>query len=659
MGHHRLATPDLGRIFGGDTILGLSEWELLDRYLERRDEVAFEALVARHGPMVLAVCRRMLICQTDVEDAFQATFLVLVRRAPQLGPRDAIGPWLYGVATRVALRARCEAARRHRVESLPPDLAAIGNERGGADVREIGAVLDEELSRLPTKYRHPIVLCYLEGHTHEEAARQLKWPLGTVKGRLSRARNLLQARLARRGVAPAVGAVSFVLSPDSRATPHRELLDRTVQASFKLASGQAVGQIVSASITSLVEGVLASMFINNLRWAGVTALVCGLALTGVGVMARQDGKAKVDVPPTVLKDRADESTTAVKPAEKVAAPNTGAQDELSKIIDLRKEHIKAAAREWAAALAEFSQKPSMGIEPIYQASKRLMDAQLPLSDSPDLRIARASEHFDRIRAIARAHQSSSSPSEFELAQLATYVAQAGLWLAQARAGDTEKPRDVGSSEETKDGRGNDPKSRLILAALDKPVSMPFNEDTPLEEVLKYIKQSTATAQLPGHPDLRRSPRPSGSRKIHDVDGQGHGPPGRAAPADVATAVETARPDLLRRGWHTLYHVQPVRRPVGVVGPGDGGAIPDLAEGRQSRARRDVTFRNEGPDRTLQNSRADHEAFIGTERGKTRGSGIEQAPRGSQTRPRTDELVAQGDAGADRAPEVREADEEIG
>ena len=102
MGHRRLATPDLGRIFQGDAVAGLSEWELLDRYLERRDEVAFEALVARHGPMVLAVCRRMLTGQTDVEDAFQATFLVLVRRARQLGPRDAIGPWLYGVATRVA-----------------------------------------------------------------------------------------------------------------------------------------------------------------------------------------------------------------------------------------------------------------------------------------------------------------------------------------------------------------------------------------------------------------------------------------------------------------------------------------------------------------------------------------------------------------------------
>ena len=106
MGGHRLESPDIARIFRGETISGLSEWQLLERYLERRDEIAFEALVARHGPMVLAVCRRMLADHSDVEDAFQATFLVLIRLRAELGPRDAIGPWLYGVAARVSLRAR-------------------------------------------------------------------------------------------------------------------------------------------------------------------------------------------------------------------------------------------------------------------------------------------------------------------------------------------------------------------------------------------------------------------------------------------------------------------------------------------------------------------------------------------------------------------------
>ena len=124
MGHHRLATPDLGRIFRGETVVGLSEWQLLDRYLElpRRGCVRGAGGPARaNGPGRLpAACWSS---QTDVEDAFQATFLVLVRRARHLGPRDAIGPWLYGVATRVALRARCEAARRRRFEPLPPEVS--------------------------------------------------------------------------------------------------------------------------------------------------------------------------------------------------------------------------------------------------------------------------------------------------------------------------------------------------------------------------------------------------------------------------------------------------------------------------------------------------------------------------------------------------------
>src|SRR5436190_15410005 len=159
MGYHRLAFPDLGRIFRGETVSGLSEWQLLQRYLERRDEAAFEALVSRHAPMVLGVCRRMLPDLGDVEDAFQATFLVLVRRARQLGPRDAIGPWLHGVAVRVALRARTRAARRRRHEPIALEFPAVAPIDSRPDP-ELGEVLDQELSRLPAKYRAPMVLCY-------------------------------------------------------------------------------------------------------------------------------------------------------------------------------------------------------------------------------------------------------------------------------------------------------------------------------------------------------------------------------------------------------------------------------------------------------------------------------------------------------------------
>ena len=194
------AWGQIQKLFGLGTVSGLTEWQLLERYAVRRDEAAFAALVARHAPMVLGVCRRVLHDPDDVEDAFQATFLVLARKAGVLRPRDPLGHWLYGVAHRVSLRARSEAARRRSRErparpgESEPE-AAVSPEAPDAD---LGAVIDDELKRLPATYRAAVVLCYLDGLTHEEAARQLGWPIGTVKGRLSRARGLLRDRLTRR-----------------------------------------------------------------------------------------------------------------------------------------------------------------------------------------------------------------------------------------------------------------------------------------------------------------------------------------------------------------------------------------------------------------------------------------------------------------------------
>jgi RNA polymerase sigma factor (sigma-70 family) len=502
MGHHRLATPDLGRIFGGESVVGLSEWQLLERYLDRRDEAAFEAIVARHGPMVLGVCRRMLANLTDVEDAFQATFMVLVRRARHLGPRDAIGPWLHGVAARVALRTRCDAARRRRLEPINPDFAAVTLDRSAVD-REIAEIIDQELGRLPSKYRHPIVLCYLEGQTHEQAARQLNWPVGTVKGRLSRARELLHSRLARRGLTPSVAALSLALSAETSAALQRELLDRTVRSCLKLAAGQATALIVSTSITSLVEGVVTSMFLNNLKWAGVATLVCGLAFTGVGVLARQDPAPKKDDAPAPLKNAAAAPELKI-PAENLPTPNIDAIDQQAKLEELSHTLVKAAKQEWEQATDELT-RLNPGPERTYQASKRLMDAQLALRNTPENKVAQAQAHFERVREIARLQHSSLSSRgnlaarEAETAQSTVYAAEASLWLAQAQAGKTEKHKEDGTGEGIKDGRSIDPKSQLVLEKLDQHISMPFADDTALEEVIKHIKQSTANGGYAGIP----------------------------------------------------------------------------------------------------------------------------------------------------------------
>jgi RNA polymerase sigma factor (sigma-70 family) len=174
-----------------------SDRRLLERYTRHQDETAFQALVARHGPMVLGVCKRVLHHAQDAEDAFQATFLVLVRKTGSIGQPELLANWLYRVAHHTALKARANAARRSKNQRqavsrpTPDPLLEVA-------WRELRALLDQELSRLPEKYRAPLVLCYLQGKTNEEAARQLGWPPGSMSARLARGRVMLRDRLAGR-----------------------------------------------------------------------------------------------------------------------------------------------------------------------------------------------------------------------------------------------------------------------------------------------------------------------------------------------------------------------------------------------------------------------------------------------------------------------------
>ncbi|MHB1559748.1 MAG: RNA polymerase sigma factor, partial [Isosphaeraceae bacterium] len=184
----------LRSLFAGGTLAGLGEGELLDRFVGARDEPAFEELVARHGPMVLAVCRRWLADPEDVEDAFQATFLVLVRKAGSLRDRQSVGPWLYGVAHRVARQARASALRRRDREMrviehrAPSGQAAEPDPSDELAGREVIGAIEAEILRLPEKHRSAAVLCLVQGQSHEAAARALGWPLGTLKTRIAEAR---------------------------------------------------------------------------------------------------------------------------------------------------------------------------------------------------------------------------------------------------------------------------------------------------------------------------------------------------------------------------------------------------------------------------------------------------------------------------------------
>jgi RNA polymerase sigma factor (sigma-70 family) len=194
----------LRRIVGPPGTGGLTDAELLERCVRPRDEAAFEVLVWRHGAMVLGVCRRLLRHEQDAEDAFQATFLAFVRKGGAVGKREALASWLYKVAYGVALRAKHEAAKRARRErsGVAAEVTAPPGDPGRHELR---VVLDEEISRLPERYRAAFVLCQVEGHTDEEAARQLGCPRGTVSSRLTWALDRLWTRLTRRGLAFSAG----------------------------------------------------------------------------------------------------------------------------------------------------------------------------------------------------------------------------------------------------------------------------------------------------------------------------------------------------------------------------------------------------------------------------------------------------------------------
>jgi RNA polymerase sigma factor (sigma-70 family) len=254
----------------------LTDAQLIASFLGR-DEAAFELLVRRHGRMVLGVCRRVLGNTHDAEDAFQATFLVLLRKAASLRQRDLLGNWLYGVAYRTALEAKTVRARRRAKETAMTDEPLVNP---GIDEpwRELRPLLDRELTRLPDKYRVPIVLCDLEGKTRKEAARQLGWPEGTVSGRLARARSLLARRLSGHGVVVSGGALGVLLIQQAAsAEVPRFLAKTTIKVLSAVTAGQSAATVVSVPVATLTRGVLHTMLLNKLKIAGVSLVLFALA----------------------------------------------------------------------------------------------------------------------------------------------------------------------------------------------------------------------------------------------------------------------------------------------------------------------------------------------------------------------------------------------
>jgi RNA polymerase sigma factor (sigma-70 family) len=285
------------RLFQAGPVSGLDERALLERFVARRDEAAFAALVMRHGPLVLGACRRILREPHDVEDAFQATFLILMMRASEVRDPGRLGPWLYGVARRVALRARANAARRreHSVDLTNYPAESVPD----TDHRDVLEVIDAEVDRLPARYRAAVVLCDLEGLTYAEAAGRLRCPQGTVQSRLARGRARLRERLTRRGLAPVglafprVGSLPEIVPP--------ALAEATVRTASTVALGRAAAAgAVPAAVAALVHHVARAMTMTRIGTVAASLITISLAL-GAAFLAR--GARPVDPPPVTPRQK--------------------------------------------------------------------------------------------------------------------------------------------------------------------------------------------------------------------------------------------------------------------------------------------------------------------------------------------------------------------
>jgi RNA polymerase sigma factor (sigma-70 family) len=320
-----------------------SDRDLLDRFVAHRDEAAFAALLERHGAMVLGICRRVLRHAHDAEDAWQAAFLVLARKAASIRRKDALGAWLHGVAYHVATNLRRDLARRGAHE-VP--LREVGQADAAGDVtwREIRAVLDEELARLPERLRAPLVLCYLEGRTRDEAARQLGWGLGTFRGRLERGRKILSARLRRRGLALSAALVAAALSEHAAAAGvSPALMASIVHAATSVGAGGEAAQVASAQVAELVTGALRAMSTARFKVVALVLLVAGGITACAGAIAyhalavRQPGPSGLDSAQVAGDGRPDAESD--QPSRRGSPPQVGPNAQLTEVAVVATQHF--------------------------------------------------------------------------------------------------------------------------------------------------------------------------------------------------------------------------------------------------------------------------------------------------------------------------------
>ena len=393
-----------------------SDGELLARFAGRRDEAAFALLVDRYGSMVLGLCRRVLRNHHDAEDAFQATFLVLAHKAGSIRRPHLLGNWLYGVAYRTAMKVRASTARRRSRELAAPSRKTAPDME--TTEGELKPIVDEEVNRLPEKYRAAFVLCCLQGWTNEEAALQLGCPVGTVQSRLARARQQLRTRLVRRGVVSATGGWSAAGGAEAPAAVPCTLREGVVAIAASFADAAGMG---SNACIVLAQGVLQAMFLTKLRIAGVAILMLSLVSVSAGLVA-----LRTQAQPAQGQEPASAAPLAAK---------TDKKEVNLKLQALLKERLDAARAEVDARTKEFEAGRGT-LDFLFRASRRLVEAQRDMNDRKEDLLNALKDHVERMKQIEKLNQERFDAGRipiYDLAESTYYRAEAEIWLERAKA----------------------------------------------------------------------------------------------------------------------------------------------------------------------------------------------------------------------------------
>jgi RNA polymerase sigma factor (sigma-70 family) len=414
-------------LFDVGTCAGLSDGQLLERFLAGRDEageLAFEALVTRHGPMVMGVCRNVLDDPHDVHDAFQAVFLVLAQRAIAIRNRQSVGSWLHGVAVRVTARARVAGIRRQIRDrrTIGAAQAVAADAPGAHDASPIerhdrAEVVHQELSHLPEKYRAPVVLCYLEGLTHDEAAARLSWPVGTVRSRLARARDRLRTRLGRRGLSAqmALGPMARSIFGDaaftaSAPTFSSEVISKGLAASIartvcQLPVGQSTAALTGPSASlRLAHGVYKTMLFKKLLVTACAVVPLATATLGVGLFLATRTQAHVQTEPAVVSGA---------PAPQATAKEAPQPDEVDR---LARELLETARKRYEAQKAYYDEG-RITIDRLIDASKALELAELRLATTEADGAAARRRHIDHVNELEQREKAEFAAGRATLADV--------------------------------------------------------------------------------------------------------------------------------------------------------------------------------------------------------------------------------------------------